>query len=141
MLVTLKIIHFLALAIGIGSGAANGVIGARMAKLDDAARPALAGVESTLGKMSFGALILLWLSGGVLAFDHYTSWQAVPAVFWLKIAFVVVLTGISVRLNVVSAKARGAGRLPPTRAMARLGQLAMLSSVLIVTFAALAFTA
>jgi len=140
MIVTLKIIHFLALAVGIGGGVANAVIGARTRKADPAARPVLSGIQATIGKLSLASLILLWVSGVALTYLHYSGWANLPSSFWLKIIFVVILTGLSVRLNMLSAKARRTQQPPPARSLALLGQMATASSVLIVVFAALAFT-
>lgn len=140
MIVTLKIIHFLALAIGIGGGVANGLIGMRLAKADAALRPVLTGIQATLGKLGLLSIVLLWVTGVALTYLLYDGWANLPPSFWLKIIFVVILTGLLARLGMVSAKARRSNQPPPGKTLALLGQMATLSSVLIVVFAALAFT-
>jgi hypothetical protein len=59
MFQTIMIVHILALAIGIGGGAANGIIGARAQRADPEARPVLGGITRRIGQMSAGALALL----------------------------------------------------------------------------------
>lgn len=140
MIVTLKVLHFLALAIGIGGGVANALIGANMAGADPAARPVLAKIQGAIGKFSAGSLVVLWITGVALVYLIYNGWGGLPASFWLKITFVVILTGLSVRLNMLAAKARRGDGPPPAKTMALLGQMATVCSVLIVIFAALAFT-
>jgi len=140
MIVTLKIIHFLALAIGIGGGVANAVIGARMASVDASMRPVLGGISATIGKLGLAAIVLLWLTGVPLTYVLYDGWAGLPASFWLKIIFVVILTGLVVRLNMQTAAAKGSSGKVPDKSRALLGQMTSVASVLIVVFAALAFT-
>lgn len=139
MVVILKIIHFLALAVVVGGGVTGGVIGARMGKADANLRPVLASIQTTIGKLGLGALVLLWLTGILLTYMYYGGWENLPSSFWLKIIFVVILTGLSVRMNMQSRANEPRERLP-NRGRALIGQMAVVSSFLIVIFAALAFT-
>ncbi len=63
-----------------------------------------------------------------------------PNLFWVKLAFVVILTLVSVRLQILSISAHRAGTPPPAKSMGRLGRFATLASILAVVFAVIAFT-
>lgn len=140
MFETLKIIHFLSLAVGIGGGAANGIIGARMAAAPDAAKPVLGGITGLIGRLSAGALALLWITGIALVLMT-GGFAAMPTFFWVKLAFVVVLTLVSIRLQMLSIRAARSGTPPPMKTMAQLGRFASVNSILIVVFAVVAFAA
>jgi len=139
MIVTLKIIHFLALAIAVGGGVASAVVGARMRKVEASVRPVLAGIQATIGKLGLVSLALLWITGIALTYMYYDGWANLPASFWLKIIFVVILTGLSVRLSLQRGKSDSGERLPDGN-RALLAQMGAVSSFLIIIFAALAFT-
>jgi hypothetical protein len=140
MIEILKIIHFLSLAVGIGGGFANAVIGARAAASEPPVKVVLGGVSSGIGKASGVALILLWLTGISLVYLVFDGWANLPWAFWVKLAFVVVLSLLSLRMNLYVMQAARTKTPPPAAAMKVLGQLAGLSSLLIVIFAVVAFT-
>jgi uncharacterized membrane protein len=132
MLAALKIVHFLALAVGLGGGVANGIVGAMAGPRD----PAVAGqIQRRIGRLSFAALVLLWVTGVAMVatgpgLDLLGGW------FWLKMAAAVVLTAAAVTVQ-VSVLA-----LPAPRAAARarpLGRVMTAAASLAVVFAVLAF--
>lgn len=138
MLEILKIIHFLSLAVGIGLGVASMVLGARAAAAQGPAIGALRGTQGILGRISFAAIILLWITGIWLWLGYQSG--ATSTLFWLKIALVVVLTGLSLNLNLKGLRAaRGGPPMNPAHAK-RVGQTASLVSVLIVCVAVVNFT-
>lgn len=140
MLVFLKIIHFLSLSVGIGGGVANSIIGARAARVEPSVRPVLGAVSGLIGKISFGALVLLWLTGIAMVFVAYGGWADLGAAFWVKIVFVAALTALSITLNMLVMRAERTRTPPPAARMKRLGQLAGLCSIIIVISAVIAFT-
>lgn len=141
MVIILKIVHFLALALVVGGGVSSAVVAARVARVDASMRPALVGIQATIGKLSLGALLLLWLSGILLTYLYYDGWSNLPPSFWLKIIFVVILTGLSVRMQMKTGASTGTSDKVPNSSRALLGQMAAVSSFLVVIFAAIAFTA
>ncbi len=128
----LKIVHYLALAVGLGGGIAAGIVAHVVGPKD----PALAGaVQVRLARYGFLALIGLWLTGSALLTD-YGGWAAMPAWFWVKMAAVAVLTVAAVVMQ-VSIK-----RLEPSARAARARLLRPVmngAAVLAVVFAVLAF--
>lgn len=140
MIEFLKIIHFLALAAGVGGGMANGIIGARAAAADPAVKPVLGGLSGLIGRISAGALVLLWITGIALIYLAYDGWATLPGAFWVKLVFVVVLSLLSLRMNLYVMQAARAKTPPPAARMKMLGQGASLASLLIVVFAVIAFT-
>jgi uncharacterized membrane protein len=140
MIQFLKIIHFMSLAVGIGGGAANFVIAFRGRTVEPAVRPILGGIGAAIGRMGAVAILLLWLSGIGLVYLAQDGWSNLSAAFWIKLAFVVLLTLISLTANTLVVRARRSGTPPPAPVMARLGQAAALSGLLIVIFAVIAFS-
>lgn len=138
MLAFIKFVHFLSLAVGLGGGAANIVIGIRSGAARPEALPALAGVQKILGRMSFAAVVLLWITGIWLLVPAY-EWGELTTAFWIKILFVVVLTVASVMSQVHSVRAGRTGTPPPAATMAVWGGTAETAGILAVLFAAYAF--
>lgn len=140
MIETLKIIHFIALAVGIGGGVANAIIGARAARSEPPIKVTLGSISGLIGKISGAAIILLWLTGIALVYLLFDGWANLPWAFWIKLAFVVVLSLLSLRLNLYVMQANRTRTPPPAATMKMLGQVAGLTSLLIVVFAVIAFT-
>jgi uncharacterized membrane protein len=140
MIEILKIVHYLSLAIGIGGGLANAIIGARAAMSDPPVKAVLGRISSIIGKTAGVAIILLWLTGIALVYLIFDGWATLPWAFWIKLAFVVVLSLLSLRMNLYVMQAARTKSPPPAATMKKLGQGAMVSSLLIVIFAVIAFT-
>lgn len=131
MIATLKIVHFLALAVGLGGGVANAV----MAAMGGKAREVVGPMQARIGQLGFGAVVLLWLTG-LWLFASGQTLGTVGLMFWLKILAVLVLTAAAV------ANQLARRRLPPEQYAARapvLGQIMGISATLAVIFAVLAF--
>lgn len=130
MLAILKIVHFLALAAGLGGGIANAVIGATAARK----APEVAGpLQLRIGRVSFVALVLLWITGLWMAF----GWHGVGTLglwFWVKMLAVLALTAAAVAAQLAI---RNPGPGTPAR-MRTLGQIMLAASTLAVIFAVLA---
>jgi hypothetical protein len=142
MIEALRILHFLALAAGIGGGLAS-MLAARQGA-DPAsgpeARAALGRLRLRLSRVTAGAVALLWLSGIALVHAGWTGWGALPGLFWAKLAFVAALTAITLRAQQLVLRAGRSGTPPPAPAMARLGQGAMGSALAALVLAVVAFT-
>ena len=139
MLATVKIIHFLSFAIGIGGGVANMVIAMRAASVDAAMQMPLRAVQTTLGRLSFGTLILLWLTGVYMIYAANGGWAGLGTVFWMKIAAVLVLTAASFTMQymVLTAARREPAML--ARRMPQLGMTATGAAVAALALAVFAF--
>ena len=139
MEILLKIIHFLSLAVGIGIGVANMVIGIRLRKAQDETAQFVRATQGVLGQIALGAIILLWLTGIAM----WIEWHRMRAdsAFLVKIVAVIILTAVSVDLNIRGARARrGQGQPPSLAFMRRAGMVSGLMSVIAVIFAVIAFS-
>jgi len=96
MLATLKILHLLALAIGLGGGIANLVIG-RMAGAEGA--PVTRPIQKRIGRIAFGGLLLLWITGIWMVSLSYTLGD-LPLWFWIKMLVVLAMTAAAVTAQV-----------------------------------------
>ncbi len=136
MYITLKIIHFLSFSAGIGVGVASMVLGIRAARAEGPAIGALRSASGALGRIGLGAIILLWVTGvWMMASFHRGS---LDGLFLVKIGFVVVLTGLSLDLNIKGARAaRGGAPVDPGYAkrsgmiMGAMSLLALVTAVLV----------
>lgn len=141
MLELLKIIHFMALGTGVGLGIANMVIGPRAAAAGAADKlpimDALRATQGALGRIGLGAIILLWISGVWMwiAYDNST----LAPVFLAKIGFVVILTGLSIDLNLKGVRAAKGGPKPDPAFVKRAGMAMGLMSFLAVCAAVILF--
>lgn len=135
---TLLTLHYLSLAVGIGGGAATAV----MAGMTKGADPAIAGhvgkVQSRVGDIGFGAIILLWITGIWMVADH-GGYAAMPAAFTYKMAGVVTLTLALLAMQVVKRRAMAKGQPPAASTMEGLGRIALLSAIFTVVMAVISF--
>lgn len=128
LLIILKLVHFFALAIGVGGGFATGVVGAMVGPKD----PALAGaVQTRIGRVGFGALILLWITG-IWMLNTGVQVASLGLTFWAKMACVALMTAISGWMQVMPVAQKQA--LGP-----RLGMAMMVLAILAIIFAILTF--
>ncbi len=132
MFETLKIIHLLSMAVGLGGGVANAIVGAKVGLT----APQLAGpVTLLIGRLGFAGLVLLWLTG-IAMVAMAGGVAAMGAWFWVKMLAALMLTAAAVALQVATFT------LPPERRAARvkpLGMVMLAGSVLSLVFAVLAF--
>ncbi|MCG6882875.1 MAG: hypothetical protein LJE62_03865 [Silicimonas sp.] len=132
MFALLKIVHFLALAIGLGGGIANAIVGAKITSRD----PAMgAPVQKLIGRLSFGALILLWVTGLWMLFGYY-GFSDLSLWFWVKILAALGLTAAGVTAQLAMLKP---GPETPAK-MKKLGMIMTGAATLAVILAVLAFT-
>jgi hypothetical protein len=130
MLAMLKIVHYLSLAVGLGGGVANAIVGAKVTGRE----PGLgAPAQKLIGRLSFAALVLLWITGiwmgrELYALSDYGIW------FWLKMLAVLALTAAAVTAQAGQLR----GTATPQR-MKILGLVMTISAALAVVFAVLAF--
>jgi uncharacterized membrane protein len=137
MFAILLIIHFLSLAAGIGIGVANMALGIRAAAAQGPAMIALRQSQGALGRIGLYAIILLWITGFWL-WQGYNDGTTDP-VFLAKLGFVVILTALSLDLNLQGARAaKGGAPVDPAYAK-RLGMIMGLMSLSAVITAVMVF--
>lgn len=138
MLVTLKIIHLLAMAIGIGTGVAKGLFQMHAKRLAPETAASLMGLQRQIGHLGVGALGVLWVTGLILYAVQYAG-ADLGAAFHLKMAAVVAMTGGTAYALWLGARARKTGTPPPSKQIALVGSAGLGFAVLAVVFASLAF--
>lgn len=139
MLLLMKLIHVLGFSVGVGGGAAGMVVGIRAASATAEAKAALAGVQRTIGRMAFAAIVLLWLTGLYLLYAVHGGWTDLPPLFWVKFAFVLVLTAAAIAQQWLGLRVRTGQGAPSARLRAGLGMAGSTAAVLAVIFAVYAF--
>ncbi|MCI5077353.1 hypothetical protein [Oricola sp.] len=139
MLIFTKIIHFLSFSVGIGGGVAAMLAGIRAKGAPADAVPLLRSLQKTLGRLSFGAIVLLWVTGIVLVYAARGGWGELNVVFWLKILAVIVLTAASLtgQYYGLTAARRDPAVMGPR--MAKIGMTASTAGVAALILAVLAF--
>lgn len=140
MILTLKILHFLAFSAGIGGALANLVIlrAARSSPADQA--PALRALMPRIGMLSVHALVLLWITGPLLLWLAYAGGAGLGAWFHLKLGFAVLLTLVAGASRWTVVRMRAGKPAPLSAHMPRLIFAAALFGPLTLLFAVLAFS-
>jgi len=140
MIILAKIIHYLCFSVGIGGGVAAMLAGIRAKGAAAEAVPVLRGIQKTLGRISFVAIMLLWVTGLYMIYAIRDGWAGLGVFFWLKILAVLVLTGASLTAQyfTLTAAKRDPAVMGPR--MAKIGMTASGSAVVALIFAVFAFT-
>lgn len=138
MPLTLKIIHLLGLAAGLGFGLANVVAMQRMASTPEAARPALAALIKLNGRIAFGGIVLLWLTGLWLYLTKYAG-APLGAAFHAKLTVVVVLTALAAYAQWLLLRAERTGTPPPANIMRLISRTVPALAIAAVVLAVIAF--
>lgn len=130
--------HLIGLMMGAGGG-----FGSMITQREALKRPAdqaatLRSVGPALATFSFIGLIVMWVTGLALVFLKYGDLTAMPPMFWTKLIFVSMLTVASIAIQVLYGEVKAGKTIAATRVPA-FGQIAGISSLLAVIFAALAF--
>ncbi|MGE0847682.1 MAG: hypothetical protein AB7L41_15555 [Flavobacteriaceae bacterium] len=137
---TLKIIHILALGLGLGLAAVKGIVGARVR----AATPEIAAehrtLQGTLGRVGAWALVAIWVTGLAMFFLRYGGDMAgLGGAFHVKMLFVVIFTGLTGYAMMTTARARREGKPADPARMRKAGMAGGIALVLAVVFAVIAF--
>ena len=135
----LKIIHFLALAVGFGGGVANLVAMSVLFKTDPPQRAPIGMITKRVGQILFLCVILLWITGIGLVHGIYGGFSALPDLFWWKFLFVCLATLASLSAQIVGIRAAKAGTPPNAKLMVKIGVTASLSAIAAIVLAVLAF--
>ena len=132
------IIHFLGLAIGLGTSFGYMFLGIAASKMqkDEALKFTLQ--SFSLSKMGTIGLILLVLSGGYLMTPYWASLADRPLLI-AKLSLVVVLIVMIIMLNMAANKAKKGDLENQLKKIPILGRLSMLTAITIVVLAVLNF--
>lgn len=138
---TLLFLHFIGLALGVGTSFAMARLGAASSDLPPEERSKFMLKASVLGKNGSAGLGLLILTGlGMMLWrgvGEVMSWGG--GAFHAKLTLVVVLCGVFGYAQVVQKKARRAGGGPLMAKLPKLGAVMLLLSIAIVATAVAAF--
>ncbi len=138
---TLKILHFIGLALGLGTSFAMFTLTLATKDLEGPERAKFMMRASALSKNGSFGLLLLILSGLGIAFyrgfANVMSWGG--GAFHAKLTLVVVLCGLVGVMQATMKKARKTGDPKLMARLPLLGRLGMLTSVMIVVLAVVAF--
>jgi len=132
------IVHFIGLAMGLGTSLAHLFLGIASSKLslDEALKFRLHSMA--LSKMGHIGLVLLILSGGYLMTPYWESLHLMPFMI-AKLILVVVLTGMILYIGKVSRLARSGEAEKQFKKIEPVGKLTLLTTLAIVIFAVLTF--
>jgi hypothetical protein len=132
----LLMLHVFGLAAGFATGIGNAVI-MQLSAASPADAPVLGKVPPVLARIGQVGLAVLWVTGIIMVWS-YGGPSAMPPMFWVKLALVVVFTVVIVMMS-MTAKRIAAGDRSIASRMPLYGRFGGGIAVLIVIFAVLAF--
>lgn len=132
------IIHFIGLAMGLGTSIGFIFLGKAMAKLPAEERIKTARTNTALSKMGQTGLILLILSGGYLMTPYWEALGQMPLMI-AKLGLVVVLTVLVITMNSKVSKMNDENAGQVLQKLAPLGKLGLVTAITIVVLAVLVF--
>lgn len=139
MLEIAKFVHFVGLALGIGGGLANLLLGLRASRATTPeAAETLRAMAPTHARVATAGLALLWISGLYLLAWGGLNALTIPA-FQAKMVFVLLLTGISVLARRTARQAVKAGQKPKTGRIRVMGVATLTFAVVALALAIRAF--
>jgi uncharacterized membrane protein len=131
-------VHFIGLAMGVGTGIANLFLGMVASKMEKPEALKFMLNTSVLGKMGMIGITLLILSGGYLITPFWPNLAHMPTLI-AKLSMVLVLI---VLLGMISITAKGLQGADPGKSVKRLkvlGPLALLTGLTIIVLAVITF--
>lgn len=131
-------LHFFGLMLGAAGGLGGGVVARRARTLPPDQAPVLRALGPSMARVALIGVALLWITGLILVWSKWTGIGSLPPLFWVKFAFVLVLTAVSIGIELTYAEMRR-GNVAVASRLPALGPAAGISALLAVLFAALAF--
>ena len=130
-------VHFIGLAMGLGTSFAMMFLGIAASKMELEERADFMIKASYVTKMGHIGLLLLFLSGGYMMSPYWSQLQTMPTLI-TKLALFVVLGGL---IGVMTSKLKKAkaGDMSQLLAIKKMGPITLLTSVAIVVLAVLTF--
>lgn len=140
MFETLKIIHLLAMGLGVGFAVVKAILGARARKAGEAIAEEHRAVQQITGRIGAWSLLAIWITGLALFYMRYGgSFGALDWAFHVKLLFAVIFTALTVYALYMSARARASGARPNAAMMRSAGMAGSAALLLTVIFAVVAF--
>lgn len=136
----LLILHFIGFVLGFAGGIGSGVTMRFAGTASAEGAAALRRLPPVFANVSFAGLVLLWLTGLILIWSAFGGPQNLPGLFWLKILFVLILTGLAIAQHMIYARLKS-GRAGPELAarLKMLGPASGLSALVALIIAVLVF--
>lgn len=135
---TLRILHFIGLAMGFSVSFAQIVMAGLIAAAPDAEKRILGRFPFAMMRMGDIGLLLLWTTGPAMLFTKYNGFAGMPWQFHAKTTAVLLLTLTVGFMHSQKRKAQGGDATAMAR-MARVGPIASLSALTALIFAVLTF--
>ena len=134
----LVIVHFVGLAMGLGSGFAQMIMAGLMTQASTQDKAVLARLPPKMGQVGVIGLALLWITGLSIVWLRYGTFSILPRTFIYKLVAVVLLT-LSVAMIQVLQRRAGAGDTAAMARMQTLGRLTGPLSLIAIIFAVITF--
>lgn len=134
----LLIVHFLGLAMGLGTGFANMVIAGLIAKAPPAEKAVLGRFPPAMSRIGMTGLALLWISGLSIVWTRYGGFSILPRPFIVKLAAVVLLTMAVTYIQILMPKAQRGDAAAAAR-IQTIGKLTGPLAVIAIIFAVITF--
>ena len=131
-------LHFLGLMMGAGGGFGSMIVMQTAARKSAEEAGVLRQLGPAMAGFSFIGLVLMLITGLALVWLKYEGFDEMPAMFWVKMIFVLTLT-IAALATEFTYQAVKRGNVQAAARLPLFGPMAGLSSLLAVLFAALAF--
>ena len=132
-------LHFLGLMLGAAGGMASGIIMRRAATMPADQAGTVRSLGPMLGRVAGIGLVLMWVTGLIMVWSKWNGLGSLPTLFWVKFAFVLILTAASAGTDMTYARIRRTGNKALASRLAVLGPVSGIAATLAVLFAALAF--
>lgn len=140
MFETLKVIHLLAMGLGVGFAAVKAILGARARLAGEAIAAEHRTVQQITGRIGAWSLLLIWVTGLAMLFMRYGSDLGIMGWgFHAKMLFAVIFSLLTLYALHISARARARGTRPDAATMRMAGMAGTAALLLTVIFAVIAF--
>ncbi len=133
----LLILHFIGLALGFATSIANLTMFGLIAKAEPADRKVLARFPPVMARSAEIGITLLWASGALLVWTKWHGFAGLPWLFHVKLAAVVVLTAVLVRIRLLIRRVKAGDTTAAARIpfFARIGALSALTALVLAVLA------
>lgn len=135
----LLFLHFVGLAMGVGTSFAMFTIGLSVGKMQPADRGPFYAKVSVISKNGSIGLLLLLLSGAGMLLARPGLFSAAGGLFHAKLAVVAVMVALVGYMQVLMRKAKREGGGPAMALLPKLGRIGLLLSLIVVALAVAAF--
>ena len=135
----LLFLHFFGLMLGAAGGFASGILMRRALTMPPEQAATVRSLGPMLAHVAGAGLVLMWITGLIMVWSKWDGLGSLPALFWVKFAFVVILTLSSGGVDMTYAQIRRTGNKALAARLAILGPVSGISATLAVLFAAFAF--